>query len=58
MSEVSIRRPFGELDLSNQPLYVSVKTIETYRKQIMNELNLHSNAELTKYADRIEAAFS
>ncbi len=33
-------------------LYVSVKTIETHRKQIMNKLNLHSIAELTKYAIR------
>jgi DNA-binding NarL/FixJ family response regulator len=33
-------------------LYVSVKTIETHRKQIMDKLNLHSIAELTKYAIR------
>jgi two-component system, NarL family, response regulator NreC len=33
-------------------LYVSVKTIETHRKQIMEKLNLHSIAELTKYAIR------
>jgi len=33
-------------------LYVSVKTIETHRKQIMNKLSLHSVAELTKYAIR------
>jgi DNA-binding NarL/FixJ family response regulator len=33
-------------------LFVSVKTIETHRKQIMNKLNLHSIAELTKYAIR------
>jgi two-component system response regulator NreC len=33
-------------------LNVSVKTIETYRKQIMHKLNLHSVAELTKYAIR------
>jgi DNA-binding NarL/FixJ family response regulator len=33
-------------------LFVSVKTIETHRKQIMNKLNLHSVAELTKYAIR------
>lgn len=31
-------------------LNVSVKTIETHRRQIMNKLNLHSIAELTKYA--------
>jgi DNA-binding NarL/FixJ family response regulator len=33
-------------------LYVSVKTIETHRKQIMDKLDLHSIAELTKYAIR------
>jgi DNA-binding NarL/FixJ family response regulator len=31
-------------------LHVSVKTIETHRQQIMNKLNIHSVAELTKYA--------
>jgi DNA-binding NarL/FixJ family response regulator len=33
-------------------LYVSVKTIETHRKQIMDKLKLHSIAELTRYAIR------
>lgn len=33
-------------------LHVSVKTIETYRRQIMNRLNMHSLPELTKYAIR------
>jgi two-component system response regulator NreC len=33
-------------------LKVSVKTIETYRQHIMHKLNLHSVAELTKYAIR------
>ena len=33
-------------------LHVSVKTIETHRRQIMEKLNLHSVAELTKYAIR------
>jgi two-component system response regulator NreC len=33
-------------------LYVSVKTIETHRKRIMDKLNIHSVAELTKYAIR------
>ena len=33
-------------------LYVSVKTIESHRKQIMDKLDLHSIAELTKYAIR------
>lgn len=31
-------------------LNVSVKTIETYRHQIMEKLDIHSIAELTKYA--------
>lgn len=31
---------------------VSVKTVETYRKNIMDKLNIHSIAELTKYAVR------
>ncbi|MDM8515363.1 response regulator transcription factor [Desulfobacterales bacterium HSG16] len=31
-------------------LHVSVKTIETHRRNIMGKLNLHSIAELTKYA--------
>ena len=33
-------------------LHVSAKTIETHRKQIMQKLNMHSIAELTKYAIR------
>jgi DNA-binding NarL/FixJ family response regulator len=33
-------------------LGVSVKTVETYRQQIMAKLDLHSVAELTKYAVR------
>jgi len=33
-------------------LGVSVKTVETHRKQIMDKLDLHSVAELTKYAIR------
>jgi len=31
---------------------LSIKTIETHRQQIMNKLNIHSIAELTKYAIR------
>ena len=31
-------------------LHVSVSTVESHRKQIMDKLNLHSIAELTKYA--------
>ncbi|MFZ2957650.1 MAG: response regulator transcription factor [Candidatus Ozemobacteraceae bacterium] len=33
-------------------LEISVKTVETHRKQVMDKLNLHSIAELTKYAIR------
>lgn len=33
-------------------LSVSIKTIETHRKNIMDKLNIHSIAELTKYAIR------
>jgi len=33
-------------------LNVSVKTVETHRKQIMDKLGLHTIAELTKYAIR------
>lgn len=33
-------------------LRVSVKTIETHRKQMMDKLDIHSVAELTKYAIR------
>ena len=33
-------------------LYVSVKTIETHRRQIMKKLDLHNIADLTKYAIR------
>lgn len=33
-------------------LMLSVKTIETYRQTLMNRLNIHTIAELTKYAVR------
>ena len=33
-------------------LYISVKTVEAHRHQIMDKLNIHSVAELTKYAIR------
>ena len=33
-------------------LHVSVKTIESHRKQVMDKLDIHSVAELTKYAIR------
>ncbi len=31
-------------------LNVSIKTVESHRRQIMNKLNIHSIAQLTKYA--------
>jgi len=33
-------------------LHISVKTVETHRRQIMNKLDIHTVAELTKYAVR------
>ncbi len=33
-------------------LHISVKTVETHRRQIMGKLNLHTVPELTKYAIR------
>jgi DNA-binding NarL/FixJ family response regulator len=33
-------------------LHISIKTVETYRRDIMSKLDLHSIAELTKYAIR------
>jgi two-component system response regulator NreC len=33
-------------------LFVSVKTVEAHRKQLMNKLDIHNVAELTKYAIR------
>ncbi len=33
-------------------LFLSVKTVELYRQQVMDKLNIHNVAELTKYAIR------
>ena len=33
-------------------LHISVKTVETHRRQIMDKLDIHTVAELTKYAIR------
>jgi DNA-binding NarL/FixJ family response regulator len=33
-------------------LYLSVKAIGTHRQHIMGKLNIHTLAELTKYASR------
>ena len=33
-------------------LNISIKTVESHRKNIMTKLNLHTVAELTKYAVR------
>jgi DNA-binding NarL/FixJ family response regulator len=35
-----------------EALHLSIKTVETHRQNIMNTLDLHSVAELTKYAVR------
>ena len=35
-----------------ESLFVSVKTVEAHRKQLMNKLDIHNVAELTKYAIR------
>jgi len=35
-----------------EKLSISIKTVETHRQQLMQKLNLHSIAELTKYAIR------
>jgi DNA-binding NarL/FixJ family response regulator len=35
-----------------ETLYVSLKTVETHRQQIMNKLEIHNIVELTKYAIR------
>ena len=35
-----------------EQLYLSVKTVHTHRQNIMEKLDLHSVAELTKYALR------
>lgn len=34
-------------------LEINIKTVETHRKNIMEKLNLHSTAELTKYAIKL-----
>ena len=36
-------------DISEQ-LFLSSKTISTYRTRILEKLNLHSNADIVKYA--------
>jgi DNA-binding NarL/FixJ family response regulator len=33
-------------------LKISVKTVETYKQKIMNKLDIHNVAKLTKYAIR------
>jgi two-component system response regulator NreC len=35
-----------------QKLHISIKTVETHRRQIMSKLDIHTVAELTKYAIR------
>jgi len=40
------------LTLIAQELFLSVKTVSTYRTRILEKLNIHSNAELIRYAIR------
>jgi len=49
LQQIAEGHPTKEIALR---LHVSVKTIETHRRQIMEKLNLFSVAELTKYAIR------
>ncbi len=35
-----------------ETLYLSIKTVETHRQQIMNKLNLHNVADLVRYSIR------
>jgi DNA-binding NarL/FixJ family response regulator len=35
-------------------LHISIKTVETHRRQTMHKLDIYSVAELTKYAIRKE----
>jgi two-component system, NarL family, response regulator NreC len=35
-----------------EALYLSIKTVETHRQQIMNKLNLHNVADLVRYSIR------
>jgi DNA-binding NarL/FixJ family response regulator len=36
--------------IADDHLYLSIKTVHTYRQKIMEKLNIHSIAELTKLA--------
>jgi DNA-binding NarL/FixJ family response regulator len=38
-------------------LHISAKTVETHRRQIMNKLDIHTIAELTRYAIRERLTF-
>lgn len=46
LAEGKSRKEIAEL------LYISPRTVETHRRQIMDKLNLRTNAELTKFAIR------
>ena len=48
-----ISRRFEDTALSMaEQLVISPKTVDTHRTHIMDKLNLHSRAELVKYAMR------
>ena len=38
--------------IADDHLYLSIKTVHTYRQQIMEKLDIHNIAELTKFAIR------
>ena len=40
-------------DLVAQKLFISPKTVENHRANIMNKLDLHSTIELVRYAARL-----
>lgn len=46
-----IAEGFTNQEIANQ-LYLSKKTIETHKENIMNKLNMHNRVELVKYAIR------
>ena len=53
--EREVLQPLAEGKSTKQialKLHISVKTVETHRRQIMEKLDIHSVAELTKYAIR------
>ena len=49
--DVMLRIAFGESVTSiSREMFLSPKTISTYRRRILDKLNIHNNAGLTRYA--------